>query len=251
MEIDKMTNPMNLKRFMTAIAALMLITGFCQHEMFAKQKNEQNAGGGKTEDYYYEKNKPRGELYKQAQKENKENAGHVILNFLPDRSVVAPNLRQLSRFSTDIIIGRVLENRSYLNDEGDEIHKYLTVLAQQVFKGTIVNAGRITIRCLGGTWLYSDGFAVTWIPIGETVPTDGKSFVFFLSEGEDSEDETAGYFIPTLGTQGVFEIDFDMDVIVPTDLNKRDPVVRKYLNVPMTEFFDEINSVVGEEVSDF
>jgi len=246
-----MSNPMKWKRFLLAIAMLMFLFCFGQNGMFAGQKKGQEDESGKIDEHYQDANKPFGELYKQAQMENKEKADHIILSFMPDRSVVAPNLRQLSRHSTDIIVGRVLENRSYLNDKGDEIHKFLTVLVQQVFKGTIVNAGRVTIRQLGGTWLYNDGFAVTWMPVGESIPTDGKSFVFFLHKGEDSEDETAGYYIPTWGAQGVFELDFELDVISPTDLNKRDPVVIKYMNIPMTDFFDEIDFVVNEEVSGF
>jgi hypothetical protein len=243
-----MPRKLTAKIILSCVATVALMSGFEGRELFAKQKVGQGKQA-KTEEYYREMSKPRGELYKAAKKERKE---HVVLSFVPDRSVLAPNLRQLSRRSTDVIIGRVLENHSSLNDEGDEIHKFLTVFVQQVFKGTVIGAGTITIRQLGGSWRYSDGLVVTWMPVGEVIAIDGNSYVFFLNKSEDAEtDEDADCYLPTLGAQGVFELDFELDAIAPTDLNKRDPVVGKYKNIPMADFFDEIESVVGEEVVGF
>jgi len=181
-----------------------------------------------------------GTLYKIAKNNAEEN---TVIGFLPDRSVLAPNLRQLSRFSSDVIIGRVLRNFSYINESGDEIDKFITVFVQMVFKGTVANASEITIKQSGGSWRYSDGTTITWMPFGEAPTLDGKSYVFFMKKDVDKE-----YYIPSLGTQGVFEIDFDTESVVSTDLNKRDPIVEKYSNAPLEDFLDEIRSVIGEEV---
>jgi len=185
----------------------------------------------------------RGALYKEARNKKEE---HVVLNYLPDRSVLAPNLRHISRHSTDVIVGNVLQTLSYLNDSGDEIDKFVTVLVQQVFKGTAVSGGRITIKRSGGTWLYGDGTIVTWAPLGEAPELNGKSYVFFLVKDNDSK-----HYVPSLGAQGVLELDFKTGVIIPTDLNRRNPLVMKYLNSPLQDFLDEVQSVVDEEISEY
>ena len=235
-----MSNNSEKKSITLIILLMVFVSCLNTHELFAKQNSEPNG--------YDEKTKPQGEIYKLAKQTKDKNSDHVTLSFIPDRSVIAPNVRQLSRYSTEIIVGRVVENRSYLNNEGDAIHKYLTVLVQDSIKGSIDPGLVIQIQQFGGSWLYSDGLAVTWMPVGEVIAQDGKSYVFFLNNGKA---EYAEHYLTTLGAQGVFELDFELDVIVPTDLNKRDPVVRKYTNVSITDFFDEINSVVNEEVSGF
>ncbi len=188
-----------------------------------------------------DKQRPKGKLYQMAKKTKKE---HAIFTFLSDRSVVASNIRELARRSTEIIMGRVLRNRAYLNDEGDEIHKFINVFVQDVFKGAIVKRSGIEVRQLGGSWLYNDGTALSWYPADALVAQDGKSYIFFLIKDENKE-----YYIPSLGVQSIFEIDFDTRSITPADLFKGDPVVIKYHNAPLFDFLNEIKSAVSEEVA--
>jgi len=228
-----------VKISLTGVSIILLALIIGRHDVFAGQSNKDNE---RLEQQYRDLEKPQGALYKIAKKSGEK---HTTIAFLPDRSVIAPNLRQLSRRSTDVIIGRVLANYSQLNSAKDEVQKFLTVFVQMVYKGTVVNAGQITIKTLGGSWLYSDGVSLTWMPVGETSPLDGKSYIFFLTKDGD------GNYIPSLGAQGVFEMDFEIGVIVPIDMNKRDPVVAKYANAPLQEFMDEITSVIAEEVHEF
>ena len=217
-----------VKIIQTNVSILLFAFIFGNYDVFAQQKVDLE--------------KPQGELYQLAKKSGEQ---HTSIGFLPDRSVLAPNLRHLSRHSTDVIIGRVLSNYSRLSDTRDEVHKFLTVFVQMVYKGTVVNAGEITIRTLGGSWLYNNGISLTWMPVGELIPMDGKSYVFFLTKVDDDN------YLPSLGAQSIFEMDFGTETITPTDMNKRVPVVIKYANAPLQEFLDEVESVITEEVHEF
>jgi len=86
------------------------------------------------------------------------------------------------------------------------------VFVQDVFKGTIVNGSGIEVKQLGGSWLYGDGTSISWRPVDETATVDGKSYVFFLIKEKDKE-----IYMPSLGVQSVFEMDFDTNTITPTD----------------------------------
>ena len=179
---------------------------------------------------------PKGKLYGLAKQAGGK---HAILRFHSDRGVVAADLREMERRSTDIIVGRTITNRAYLNDAGDEMHKILTIYVQNVFKGGIINGSGIEVKTLGGSWVYSDGTALSWYPADSIPLHDGASYVFFLNK----EDE---YYVPSIGVQSIFEIDFDTNTIMPNDLFNLDPVVVRYKNAPLMDFLKEIKGVIGE-----
>ena len=231
-----MLNRRFTKLLLLVSISMTLVFLACEYSVFAEQYDKEQI------EYNHRANQePKGKLYRLAKQENK---AHAILTFQSDRGMIAPNIRQLVRRSTDIIVGKVLINRAYLNDEGDEIYKFINVFVQVVYKGAIANRSRIEVKQLGGSWLYNDGTVLTWQPGDALLTTNGKSYVFFLVKDKENQ-----YFVPSQGVQSVFELDFGTSSITPTDLNKRDPVVIKYKNAPIQDFLNEIRSTVSEEVT--
>jgi hypothetical protein len=182
---------------------------------------------------------PYENLYEYAKAKGSQNA---MARFISNRSVIAPNIRALVRYSTDIIIGRPMESKTNASDKGDEIHKYIKLFVQKVYKGNINKRSNITVKTMGGSWMYDDGTTVSWQPIDAFQIINNNSYVLFINKENDNN------YLPSLGIQSIFKIETETNTITPIDMNKRDPVVRKYLNMATEEFIKEITSTVNEEV---
>lgn len=203
------------------------------------QYNYNNNSTKKPINNKFDMPEPSGKLYMNSQLMQENPA---IMGFMSDRSIVASNIREIVRRSTDIIVGRVLTHRAFLNADGTEIHNIKTVYVQNVYKGEILNASGIFIKLLGGSWLYSDGTFISWRPIDMMPIRDEKSYIFFLMKDGESE-----YYIPSLGPQSIFGLDPDTYTIIPVDLFDLSPVAVKYKNIPIVEFTREIKNLVREE----
>ena len=221
---------------MNGIIAMALTLNICSWLLYAGQKTDATPRRSQIRE---DNVKPAGKLYALAKKAGKK---HAYLTFQSDRGVIAADIKEMMRRSSDVIVGRALKKRGYLNAEGDEMHRIVTIYVQNVFKGGIINGSGIEIKTLGGTWLYSDGTAMSWYPADARPVHDGRSYVLFLNREEE-------YYVPSFGVQSVMEMDFETESIMPNDLFKLDPVVVKYKNAPLIEFLNEIRAAAKEELT--
>jgi hypothetical protein len=190
-----------------------------------------------------DKTKPKGTLYDKAKAAKKgRNNNHVIIAFRDEIGTINVDLRQLTMRSTNILVGRVLSNKSYLNDARDDIYTVHKVMVQSVLKGDLDNGNVIDIQVIGGGWRYSDG---TWVskrstnmlPIG-----NGSSYVFFLN----LKDPSLRSYVPSSRVQSIYNLEFDTGTIMPNSRYKLDPLVTKYKNISIDSFLAEIRPLVRQ-----
>jgi hypothetical protein len=171
----------------------------------------------------------------------------VFESFMSDRSVTVADIKELTRRSTDIIIGRPLANKSQFRRGGrqEDFHMMHLVLVQTVLKGDIKNGSSVELRMPGGVLINSDGNVVNRQASDSRPLRENASFFIFMKKTNGQNEQV---YIPALGIQSIFEIDPDTNTIIPCDMVKSVPVVQKYLNAPMGAFFNEILSEVSSEI---
>jgi len=167
--------------------------------------------------------------------------------FHSDRAVTVSDIKELTRRSTDIIVGRPLTNNSIFlkGSTIDDVHTNHTMLVQAVFKGDIKAGSKIILRMPGGAFLDSDDKAVTLVALDARPLREGVSYFIFMKR---LSEEFEYLYVPALGIQSIFEIDAETNTIIPCDTLQSSPVVQKYLRASVTAFLEEIKSLVSTEI---
>jgi hypothetical protein len=182
-------------------------------------------------------------LYDSIKQEDR--GGSIAMPFRTDRSVTVADIKELTRRSSDIIVGRPLRSKCFLNNGGDDIYSVDLIQVQTVIKGKIINGSVVELQTAGGAWMYPDGTRVVRFPTdARLLRQDASYFIFMKREGPDKHE-----WMPALGIQSIFELDGDTQSVNPCDLVETDPVVKKYKNASIAEFVSEIVAAVASEES--
>jgi hypothetical protein len=167
--------------------------------------------------------------------------------FHSDRSVTVYDIKELTRRSTDIIIGRPLMNNSVFikGDSLEDVHTSHTMLVQAVFKGTVEAGSKIILRIPEGAFVGSDDKYVRLLASDARPLREEASYFIFMKKFNEKVEYI---YVPALGIQSLFEIDDETNTIIPCDTLRSSPVVQKYLHAPVTAFMEEILSLVSTEI---
>jgi len=167
--------------------------------------------------------------------------------FKSNRGVTVADIRELTRRSTDIIVGRPLAIKSsFRKGSGlDDVHTMHLILVQTVLKGDVKAGSSVHLRMPGGIFIDDKDNVVNRLASDVRPPREGASYFIFMKKRNGDEKEA---YIPSLGIQSLFEIDFDTNTVIPCDTLKSSPVVQKYLRAPATAFWEEISFEVSSEV---
>lgn len=177
-----------------------------------------------------------------------DSRGRVAVELIKsDRSVTVSDLKELSRRSTAIIIGRPLAvaNKSRYNEKTDEVRTSRLIHVQTVLKGSIENGSSIFLETPDGTYVRRDGVVGLRRASDARPVREGVSYFIFLRE---SNGEKKNVYRPSLGVQGIFEIEPETNTILPCDLVKSDPVVKKYENASVEDFMNELVAALSMEL---
>ena len=167
--------------------------------------------------------------------------------FKSDRSVTVVDIKELTRRSTDIIVGRPLVNKSSFRKGNvlEDVHTMHLILVQTVLKGDMKTGSSVDLRMPGGAFISSDNKVSRRLASDARLLRDGASYFIFIKKRNRQDEDV---YIPALGIQSIFEIDFDTKTVIPCDTLKSAPVVQKYLNAPLEAFWEEIKFAVSSEV---
>jgi len=177
---------------------------------------------------------PNQDLHQQT----KNAGGKLVLRYLPDRSVIYPNIEELAKRSDLIVVGRTLGHRARMRGDGKFITKDFSVMVQEVIKGNLTEGSTIVVSLPGGSYQFDDGSYVFLSPRKYTMAQDNRTYVFFLkNKGTTySGHELSG------GIQGQFEITSGK-VEAADQLD--DPIVVKYRGIRTGTFLAQIHGAVG------
>jgi hypothetical protein len=167
----------------------------------------------------------------------------TVQTFKSDRSVIIADIKELTRRSTHIVVGWVVNNRSRLSENSDNAYISHMIQVQTVIKGDIKNGSTIELRSRGGTWVRPDGKRIDRLASDARPLRNKVSYFIFMKKEYPAQKG----FIPALGSQSLYQIESDTNSILPCDLVKEDPVVQKYENISIQEFMDELISAVASE----
>jgi len=163
-----------------------------------------------------------------------------------DRSVIVTELKDLTRRSTSIIIGRPLANKSYYDDELDEVRTMRLVQVQTVLKGNMENGNTIELEMPGGAYVRRNGETGYRRMSESRAVREEVSYFIFMRESKDNEKTI---YQPSAGIQGIFEIDPETHAILPCDMVKSSPMVKRYENMVLEDFMNELMTALSAESS--
>lgn len=170
--------------------------------------------------------------------------GNMAQLYKSDRRVTIADIKELTRRSTDIVVGWSMGNRSPYSESADTAYIAHRIQVQTVIKGTIPSGSAIELIMPGGAWIRPDGTRVFMHASDARPVRDGVSYILFLRR----KDDVAGdQWMPSAGIQSLYEIEPDTESIIPCDLLESDPVVAKYKNASVGEFMEELISAVASE----
>ena len=210
----------------------------------------------------------------------KQGGGKLVEKFKADRSAAYPNLTEIAKRSTAIIIGHTVANRAHLTTDGNFITTDFSVVVKEVTAAEIesaipeffdiqaemvedigheavepgvgvgradllnngLRAGSVVLVSLpGGAHRFEDG-VTAFLYAGNYRPAEnGKTYVFFLDKmGAVSK----GWELAG-GIQGQFELDFASGKVIPAGTAGHDPLVDRYRDKPIKDLLVELHQAVG------
>ena len=177
----------------------------------------------------------------------KDVTGRITMEtFDSDRGVIVSDIKELTRRSTEIIIGRPLANKSFYDEKRDEARTLHLLQVQTVFKGHIENGSSIELEIPGGGYIGRDGKAHHRRASDARALRENVSYFIFMRENTEGKKNV---YRPAFGVQGIFEMNPEVNTVLPCDLVKSDPVVKKYENASIADFMDELMTAISTEVS--
>jgi len=171
----------------------------------------------------------------------------VYEEFYDRGGVTVADIKELTRRSADIIVGKPLESQSIARKgavKPEEAHIIHQIQVQATLKGGIESGAVITLKTSGGIYIDSADNVVNRHLLNARPLREGKSYFIFMKKDKGGID---GIYIPALGIQSIFEIEADTQTVIPCEMEKDAPVVRKYLNAPFKAFWEEILYAVSTE----
>jgi hypothetical protein len=169
----------------------------------------------------------------------KQSGGKLVEKFQAERSVIYPNLTELAKRSTAIVIGRALNHRAHLTTDGTFITTDVSVAVQEVVKGNLRRGSVVLVSLPGGGHRFEDGVTAFLYADNYRPAQNGKTYVFFL----DKKGPVARGYELAGGIQGQFELSFESGKVIAGDTVPVDPIVPKYRNKPIKDFLVELHRV--------
>jgi hypothetical protein len=165
--------------------------------------------------------------------------GKLVLRYLPDRSLIYPNLQELAKRSDIIVVGRTLGHRSRLRGDGKFITKDFWVRVQSVFKGDVPNGKTILVSLPGGSYMFPDKTFIYLNPYKYKQAEDSRTYVFFLKKKGTTY---AGHELAA-GPQALFDI--TGRTVEPAHRVPGDPLLVKYKGKRTAMLLAHLESAAG------
>lgn len=166
--------------------------------------------------------------------------GRLVEKFRAERSVIYPNLAELARHSNAIVIGRAVNHRERLTNDGNSVTTDVSVVVQEVAKGNLRQGNVVRVSLPGGAHRFEDGVTAVLYADNYRPVRNGKTYVFFL----DRRGPVSRGYELTGGIQGLFELSFDSGKVIPADTMPVDPIVRQFSNATIRDFLVELHRAV-------
>ncbi|HEY8186307.1 MAG TPA: hypothetical protein VIF64_09575 [Pyrinomonadaceae bacterium] len=170
----------------------------------------------------------------------KKAGGKLIWRYRPNRSVIYPNIEELAKRSSIIVVGRTVSQKPSLTKDGKFITQDFVVRVQEVIKGDVPNGHPLLVSLPGGAYRFDDDTYAYVMPIGYQPPQKGGMYIFFLNAKSKSS-AFKGYTLVS-GTQGLFALKDRL--VEPADLLATDPVVSRYKGMTAEAFLQQIHKAV-------
>ena len=193
---------------------------------------------GTDTDFY--KTMPEGKLYNEARKIIESGHEHAHIPFIYNTGYIIPNIEVLTRYSSVILLGKIVDTKTTIDDNKEKIYRIHEVFVQYTIKGDVQSASLINMKMPGGAWLFNDGTSVSMTPF-DTIPVvKGKTYILFLQKNKEDL-----YYTPSVDAQSFYEIDNDTLTVIPIILTLNNPMVIKYRNCPLEKFLEYIHDAMN------
>lgn len=164
--------------------------------------------------------------------------GRLAEGFMAERATIYPNVTELARRSSAIVIGRAAHRRDHLTSDGNSITTDVSVVVQEVVKGNMRTGSVVLVSLPGGAHRFEDGVTAFLYAKNYRPAQNGKTYVFFL----DRRGPVSRGYELTGGIQGQFELDFASGKVVTGDTVLIDPVVHQQGNQLIKSFLVELHT---------
>jgi hypothetical protein len=143
--------------------------------------------------------------------------------------------------------------RSSLAANERQIDTDVAIRVQERVKGSIPGGALVYVRLPGGAHRFPDGRTARQVITGFRAVRPDATYVMYLRPIDAPEAARTGearrvdgrprraQFELAVGPQGLFELDFDRDVVVPAALHLDHPLAMRYATMPVAEFLTELH----------
>ena len=224
------------------MACVILSTAICANMLGAQIYDSANAG------------KVESKILEKPDRNNPGRTESTRMEVLPetffDRSVTVSDIKELTRRSTGIIVGRLIAVESLYDEKTNEVNTKHLVHVQSLLKGNIKNGSTIELEMEGGAY-NRDGTIISRRAADTRGVKADVSYFIFMRESESKDRDIATYpvYRLSLGMQGMFEIVPETYTLLPLNTAKINPLVNKYENMSVLDFMNELLTAIAGEVS--
>lgn len=148
-------------------------------------------------------------------------------------SIEYQDIKSLKRESSFVVVGTAVTNTCQLTPDGREVQTAYQFRVEDVFKGHARAGDMITVLLPGGRVSFEDGSMVQINTPGFRLMVNGDRYVLFLRA-----DHTNKAFLPTGGSQGIFELQTDGTVVA----HAQKEAVGKQSGKRELDFLDQLRS---------
>jgi hypothetical protein len=167
----------------------------------------------------------------------RKSGGHFVLRYQPGKAVY-PNVEELAKRSDIVVIGRTLGHRSKLTADGNFIHTDFLVRVQEVVKGE-TSSSSLTVTMPGGGYRFDDGTYAMVELLGQRLPEDQNTCVFFLSRPKGGD---ARSYALASESQGF--VDLTSGNAQPSSSRPDDAFNVRYKQLSAVDFLRELHKAV-------
>jgi hypothetical protein len=180
-------------------------------------------------------------------------SGSYRMTMSPHGGRDAETLPFLVKNSEMIVIGRIRNNRGWLNDRGDTITTDYEVSVERTLKGAVKPADLLTVSVLGGRVGFSGG---AWAQIdtpGMVPPFNNQTFIFFLERSDfhpSAEERAAAHgevYMPAFMSRGLYLI--DGGIVQPRTFSQH-PLAKAYRGKSETVLENDVLDIVENRSHD-
>jgi hypothetical protein len=224
-----------MRKRMLTISRILLVTLFMVCGFNANNSVEGQAGGQDPKPKLTPKERPTGKLHDLA----KQNGGKFVQVFKPRKGVGNDDLEKLTKQSEIIIVGRVVEQRTQLSDDGSFITTRSQVFIQEVLKGNVSLGQVIAVSSPGGSYRFADGSLVQLHGFNYRPVSKGSAYAFFLRP-----DTKPGVYAITGEMEGQFELNFKERQVYPGERTPKAALNSKYTGKLTKDFLTDLHTAV-------